>query len=45
MNNYFSRYVHGALSGDETAYETLYNLTKDALFFAILNITKMNKKQ
>ena len=40
MNNYFSRYVHGALSGDETAYETLYNLTKDALFFAILNITK-----
>ena len=40
MNNYFSRYVHGALSGDKTAYETLYNLTKDALFFAILNITK-----
>ena len=40
MNNYFSRYVHGALSGDETAYKTLYNLTKDALFFAILNITK-----
>ena len=40
MNNYFSRYVHGALAGDETAYETLYNLTKDALFFAILNITK-----
>ena len=40
MDNYFSRYVHGALSGDETAYETLYNLTKDALFFAILNITK-----
>ena len=40
MNNYFSRYVHGALSGDEAAYETLYNLTKDALFFAILNITK-----
>ena len=40
MNNYFSRYVHGALSCDETAYETLYNLTKDALFFAILNITK-----
>ena len=40
MNNYFSRYVHGALSGDKNAYETLYNLTKDALFFAILNITK-----
>ena len=40
MNNYFSRYVHSALMGDETAYETLYNLTKDALFFAILNITK-----
>ena len=40
MNNSFSRYVHGALSGDKTAYETLYNLTKDALFFAILNITK-----
>ena len=40
MDNYFSRYVHSALTGDETAYETLYNLTKDALFFAILNITK-----
>ena len=40
MNNYFSRYVHSALMGDKTAYETLYNLTKDALFFAILNITK-----
>ena len=40
MNNYFSRYVHSALMGDKTAYETLYNLTKDTLFFAILNITK-----
>ena len=40
MDNYFSRYIHSALTGDETAYETLYNLTKDALFFAILNITK-----
>ncbi|MCI5655103.1 MAG: sigma-70 family RNA polymerase sigma factor [Ruminococcus sp.] len=40
MDNYFSKYVHSALTGDETAYETLYNLTKDSLFFAVLNITK-----
>lgn len=40
MDNYFSRYVQLALSGDDSAFEALYNLTKDQLYFVILNITK-----
>lgn len=40
MDNYFSRYVHLALSGDSSAFETLYNLTKDSAFFVTLKITK-----
>lgn len=40
MDNYFSRYVHLALSGDNSAFETLYNLTKDSAFFVTLKITK-----
>ncbi len=40
MDNYFSRYVQLALSGDDSAYETLYSLTKDQAYYAILSITK-----
>ena len=43
MDNYFSRYVHLALSGDSSAFETLYNFTKDSVYFVILRAIKNEK--
>lgn len=43
MDNYFSRYVHLALSGDSSAFETLYNFTKDSVYFVILRAVKNEK--
>lgn len=40
MDNYFTRYVQLALAGDDSAFETLYNLTKDQIYYAVMCITK-----
>lgn len=40
MNNNFIPIVKAALSGDNLAFEALYNMTKDSAYFVALNITQ-----
>lgn len=40
MNNNFIPIVKSALEGDNLAFETLYNMTKDKAYFVALNITQ-----
>ena len=39
MNENFKDIISAALSGDETAYEALYTMTKDSAYFVALSVT------